>query len=37
VVEDMYERSCTSVKNMCEEIKDFSVRVGMHQGSILSS
>jgi len=23
VVEDIYKKNCTSVKNMCEETKDF--------------
>jgi len=36
VVEDMYEGPCISVKSMCEELENFRVRVGVHQGSALS-
>lgn len=36
VVDDMYERLCTSVKSECGETEDFRVRVGVHQGSALS-
>jgi len=37
VVKDMYEGSITSVKSICEETENFRVRVGVHQGSALSS
>jgi len=36
VVEDMYERLCTSVKSMCGETEDFRVIVDVHQESVLS-
>jgi len=37
VVEHMYERSCISFKSMCEETKDFKVRIGVHQESALNT
>jgi len=36
VIEDMYQGVCIRVKSLCEETKDFSVRVGVHQSSGLS-
>jgi len=36
VVVNMYEGSCTSVKNMRGETEGFRVRVNVHQWSVLS-
>jgi len=36
VVKYMYERSCTSVKSVCEERKGFKIRKGVHQILALS-
>jgi len=36
-IKDMYEGLCTSVKSMCEWTEDFWVRIGISQGSALSS
>jgi len=33
VNEDVYEGVCTRVENLCGEIEDFSVRVGVQQDS----
>ena len=36
VIEEMYEGASTRVRSLCGETEDFSVRVGVHQGSALS-
>ena len=36
IIEEMYERASTRVRSVCGETEDFSVGVGVHQGSALS-
>lgn len=36
VIQGMYEKARTSIKSVCGETKDFTVKVGVHQGSALS-
>lgn len=37
VIEEMYKGTSTRVRNLYGGIKDFTVRVGVHQDSALSS
>lgn len=37
IIQDMYDEPRTTVKSLCGETEDFTVKVGINQGSAISS